>query len=273
MDLAGRASTTDPAPHHPRKSVLERDLTGYGANPPIGPWPHGARIAISFVLNYEEGAELAVPRDDASEGYLWEWAGAGTGATSMVPISSSTSSNPAAARNNFAVKSKKSTDVISKSMPKRNFISEQDYEYGSRVGCWRILRLLAEFGFRASLFLVAEAGEKNRPFVNKCVEAGWEIVCHGVRWIDTSGFNEEMDMLYIGEALRRVEDLIGKLWFNLLYAWYSLFGAILFEFLLVRPPCFSSAENTAGRHAIGNINCRLRSGLVDGLEQSFLTIH
>jgi putative urate catabolism protein len=148
-----------------------RDLAGYGRNPPHARWPGDARIAVQFVLNYEEGAESSVLHGDAaSEQFLSEISGA-----------------PA-----FAA---------------RHLSMESIYEYGSRVGVWRILR---EFELRRlplTVFAVAMAMERNRDVAAALVEQGHEIACHGWRWILYQNVDEATEREHMRlaiESLRRV---------------------------------------------------------------------
>ena len=119
-------------------SDYPRDLVGYGANPPRADWPGGARIAVQFVLNYEEGGENCVLHGDAgSEQFLSEIVGAA-------------------------------------SYPARHMSMESIYEYGSRVGAWRILREFGRRGLPLTVFGVAMALQRNPEFTRACVEADLE---------------------------------------------------------------------------------------------------
>src|SRR5258708_38033939 len=126
-----------------------RDLIGYGARPPQADWPGGARIALQFVLNYEEGAESSVLHGDrASETFLSEIVGA-------TPY-------PGA----------------------RHVSMESLYEYGSRAGVWRLLRLFRERKLPLTVFAVAMALARNREAAAAFVEGGPEIAARGRRWIN-----------------------------------------------------------------------------------------
>ena len=126
-----------------------RDLVGYGRTPPHPGWPGQARIAVQFVLNYEEGGENCVLHGDAaSEAFLSE-------ITTAQPI-------PGA----------------------RHMNMESIYEYGSRVGAWRLLRLFGERGLAFTSFAVGMAIERHPELAQAMAEAGHEIACHGYRWID-----------------------------------------------------------------------------------------
>ena len=121
-----------------------RDLVGYGRTPPHASWPGGARIAVQIVLNYEEGAEANVLDGDAgAEMFLSDIATA-------APV-------PGA----------------------RHMSMEQIYEYGSRAGVWRLLRLFERFGVPVTVFGVALALQRNPAVVEAFLEAGHEIASHG----------------------------------------------------------------------------------------------
>ena len=129
------------------KSDYPRDMTGYGRTPPHAQWPGQARIAVQFVLNYEEGAENCVLDGDAgSETFLSEIIGA-------------------------------------QSFPARHMSMESIYEYGSRAGLWRLLRMFEERKLPLTIFGVARALQRNPDAVVAFRELGHEIACHGLRWI------------------------------------------------------------------------------------------
>ena len=126
-----------------------RDLLGYGRNPPHAQWPGQARVAVQFVLNYEEGGENAILHGDAaSESFLSEMIG--TPALEGV----------------------------------RHMSMESLYEYGSRVGVWRVLELFRRFDMPLTIFGVAMAMERNPAAVEAFLKAGHEIASHGYRWIN-----------------------------------------------------------------------------------------
>ncbi len=128
-------------------SSYPRDLIGYGRHPPHADWPGNARIAVQFVLNYEEGGENSVLHGDAgSEQFLSEIVGAA-------------------------------------SYPARHMSMESIYEYGSRVGGWRILDEFARRGLPLTVFGVAMAMQRHPDFIRACIDAGHEIASHGWRWI------------------------------------------------------------------------------------------
>jgi allantoinase len=125
-----------------------RDLIGYGRQPPHADWPGGARIAVQVVLNYEEGGEMSVLHgDERSETFL----------SDMI--------NPPA-------------------LTGRHMSMEQVYEYGSRAGVWRLLRLFERYGVPVTVFGVAMAMERNPAAVEAFLRAGHEIASHGYRWIN-----------------------------------------------------------------------------------------
>ena len=131
------------------KNGYPRDLTGYGATPPKAKWPKGARIAVQFVLNYEEGGENAVLHGDkASEAFLSEIVGA------------------------------QALEGV------RHMSMESIYEYGSRVGVWRVLDLFKRYDAPLTVYGVAMAMERNPAAVEAFLKAGHEIASHGWRWIN-----------------------------------------------------------------------------------------
>jgi len=143
-----------------------RDLCGYGANPPDPAWPNGARIAVQFVVNYEEGAENCVLHGDAaSEAFLSEIVGA-------VPLKG-----------------------------ERHMNMESIYEYGARAGFWRLHRLFARHELPVSVFGVAMALERNPGAVAAMQASGWEIASHGYRWIDYQNVDEATEREHLRQAL------------------------------------------------------------------------
>lgn len=142
-----------------------RDLIGYDATPPDPRWPGGARVAVQFVINYEEGAENTVLNGDAgSEAFLSEMVGAA-------------------------------------SHPDRAMAMESLYEYGSRAGFWRLHRLFTERALPVTVFGVAKALETNPAAVEVMLAAGWEIASHGLRWIDYQSVPEAVERAHIAEAI------------------------------------------------------------------------
>ena len=151
-----------------------RDMVGYGAHPPRADWPGGARIALQFVLNYEEGAENSVLHGDAgSETFLSEIVGA-------------TSFRGA-----------------------RHMSMESLYEYGSRAGVWRLLRLFRERKLPLTVFAVAMALERNREAASAFGADGHEIASHGWRWIDYHGMPEAEEREHIERAVESIRAVTG----------------------------------------------------------------
>lgn len=158
----------DSYPNYPR------DLIGYGRNPPHPQWPGAARVALQFVLNYEEGAENCVLHGDpASETFLSEIIGA-------------------------------------QAFPMRHMSMESLYEYGSRAGLWRVLRLFEERGLPLTVFAVAMALERNPEAVAAFREMGHEIACHGLRWISYQHVDEAVERAHMREAVRIIRALTGE---------------------------------------------------------------
>lgn len=146
--------------------IYPRDLRGYGAHPPAANWPGDARIAVQFVINYEEGAENCVLHgDSASEAFLSEIIGA-------VPIDN-----------------------------QRHMSMESLYEYGSRAGFWRLHRLFSERGLPVTVFGVAMALERNPDVVKAMQAADWEIASHGYRWIDYQFVDEDTEREHLYKAI------------------------------------------------------------------------
>ena len=151
-----------------------RDLCGYGAHPPRADWPAGARVAVQFVVNYEEGAENSVLHGDAgSESFLSEILGA-------FPL------------------------------PERHMSMESIYEYGSRVGVWRLFRLFREREIPITVFAVAMALERNAAVADAAMDAGFEICSHGYRWIDYQDVPEPMEREHLQRAVEIIRRLTGE---------------------------------------------------------------
>lgn len=145
--------------------TFPRDLIGYGATPPDPRWPGGARVAVQFVINYEEGAENSVLNGDAgSEAFLSEMVGAA-------------------------------------SHPDRAMAMESLYEYGARAGFWRLHRLFTDRALPVTVFGVARALEMNPEAVEAMLAADWEIASHGLRWIDYMTVTEAIERAHIAEAV------------------------------------------------------------------------
>ncbi|GEM16372.1 allantoinase PuuE [Gluconobacter oxydans] len=152
-----------------------RDMIGYGRTPPDPKWPNGARIAVQFVINYEEGAENSVLHGDAgSEAFLSEMIG--------------------------------TKSIIGA----RCAQMESLYEYGSRAGFWRLRRLFDKAGMPVTVFGVAKALVRNPDAVAAMKESGWEIASHGLRWIDYQDFPEDVERAHIREAIALHTEVTGE---------------------------------------------------------------
>jgi putative urate catabolism protein len=151
-----------------------RDLVGYGRNPPHPQWPGQARVALQFVLNYEEGGENAVLHGDGgSEQFLSEMF------------------NPP-------------------SFTERHMSMEGIYEYGSRVGVWRILREFEKRGLPLTVFGVGMALQRHPELTAAFVELGHEIACHGWRWISYQNLDEATEREHMRLGLDAIEKLTGS---------------------------------------------------------------
>lgn len=155
-------------------SDYPRDLVGYGANPPHPKWPENARIAIQFVLNYEEGGENCVLHGDShSEIFLSEIIGAQPYAD-------------------------------------RHLSMESIYEYGSRAGFWRLHRLFTQANIPVTVFGVTMALERHPQAVKAMLEADWEIASHALRWIHFQDMDINEERAQIEESVNRHKALTGK---------------------------------------------------------------
>ena len=150
-----------------------RDMVGYGPTPPDPRWPHGAQIAVQFVLNYEEGAENCVLDGDAhAETFLSE----------IVPA---------------------------EPFPDRHMSMESLYEYGSRAGVWRVLRAFERRGLPLTVFAVARALQRNPEATAAFVELGHELACHGLRWKSYQNIAEAVEREHMREAVELHTALTG----------------------------------------------------------------
>lgn len=148
------------------EAAYPRDLHGYGETPPDAAWPKGARLALQFVINYEEGAENCILHGDtSSEAFLSEIVGA-------------------EAYEN-----------------QRHMNMESIYEYGSRAGFWRLHRMFTDREMPVTVFGVAMALARNLDAVTAMKEANWEIASHGYRWIDYQFVDEETERKHLAEAI------------------------------------------------------------------------
>jgi putative urate catabolism protein len=165
-----------------------RDLIGYGANPPDPGWPAGARLAVNFVLNYEEGSEYSVPDGDGrSEATLTE------------------------------------VGAYDPKIGGRDLAAESMFEYGTRVGFWRVLRLFTERNLPMTVFGCALALERHPDACRAIVEAGYDVCCHGWRWINQYGLTEEEEREHIRRAVASIERHLGER----PYGWYCRYGPSL----------------------------------------------
>ncbi|KAI9343897.1 hypothetical protein DFJ73DRAFT_790222 [Zopfochytrium polystomum] len=152
----------------------KRQLRGYGEHPPNPKWPNGARIALSFVVNYEEGGENTPDNgDEFSEVFLNETPGG-----------------------------------LKK--PERDMNMETQYEYGTRVGVWRILRLFAEKNFKFTCYAVGRAVELTPEPIKAMSDAGHEIASHNYRWIDYAQVTPEVERAHVHACIKAIKDACGK---------------------------------------------------------------
>jgi putative urate catabolism protein len=152
-----------------------RDLIGYGPSPPNPNWPNDARLAVQFVINYEEGAENTILHgDEASEAFLSEI----IGARALAGV--------------------------------RHMSMESFYEYGSRVGVWRLFRLFQERQIPITIFAAAMALERNPAVAEAAVESGFEICSHGYRWIDYQYMPEDEERAHLLKAIEIQTKVTGE---------------------------------------------------------------
>ena len=151
----------------------DRDFIGYGADPPDPQWPGGARIAVNINLNFEGGGERSIMEGDAvSEGAL--------------------------------------NDIGQPSLPGlRSPLVESVFEYGSRVGGWRLLRLFRRFGVKVCLLAVARAAERNPDLTRAYVADGHEIVSHGYRWLDYQRMPADEEREHVRRGIETLERVAG----------------------------------------------------------------
>jgi len=174
-------SSTSPNQPAPKKYTWNplydtpRDLIGHGPNPPHPHWPNNAKIALSFVINYEEGGEYSVLNGDAkSESYLTEASGA-------APRHES-----------------------------RNTNVESEYDFGARAGIWRLLRIFEQAGLHGTIYGVGLALEKNPAVAKECQRLGWEIASHGWRWIDYHSVPESQERAEINRCIDLITAQTGQ---------------------------------------------------------------
>jgi allantoinase len=162
----------------------QRDLVGYGQTPPHPQWPGGARLAINFVLNLEEGSEYNMAEDGFSEASLTEVA------ESIVPRGG------------------------------RDLAAESMFEYGSRAGVWRVLRLFQERGLPVTLYACALALERNPALAAAIREGDYDLCCHGWRWVEHFRLDEATERQHITRAIESLERTIGRRPLG----WYCRYG-------------------------------------------------
>lgn len=152
---------------------MVRDFIGYGGNPPRVEWPGRARIALNLVINYEEGAELGAVEGDAQREMVAE---------AIYPAKPS----------------------------ERELANESMFEYGSRVGVWRIMRILDHYDATCTIFACALALEKNPVVTQAFVKHGYDMVGHGYRWISHYGMSEEQEREQIRKARESIQQTTGQ---------------------------------------------------------------
>jgi allantoinase len=151
----------------------KRDFIGYGSNIPNPRWPNGARVAVNFVVNYEEGGEHCIlDGDEHSENYLTEVYG------------------------------------YEKKEGCRSLFVESQFEYGSRVGIWRLLRLFDEYAIKCTALMVGLAAKKNMPLVHAIYDAGHEIAGHGYRWKDICGISRNQQSTEIKQTVEILNSVV-----------------------------------------------------------------
>lgn len=155
----------------PRVLPPHRNLYGYGPDSPAVGWPAGQRIAVSFVLNVEEGSEQAVSRGDHVNEHVF--------------------------------------DMVHEVRAADDLAMESHFDYGSRAGYWRIVRALEVHGATCTINGCAEALELAPWIARDAVERGFEIACHGDRWLSHAGMDEETERLTIARAVARIERVCG----------------------------------------------------------------
>ena len=152
-----------------------RDMIGYGRTPPHANWPGGARIAVQIIFAYEEGGENCILHGDAaSEAFLSEI----VGAQPLVGV--------------------------------RNMNMESIYEYGSRVGFWRLLRLFEERKINTTVLAIGMALERHPEAAAAMIEGGHEVASHGWRWIDYQYVGEETERQHMKRAIESIEKMTGQ---------------------------------------------------------------
>jgi putative urate catabolism protein len=171
-----------------RPEMHPRDFRGYGARPPDPRWPNGARVAVQIVMNYEEGSEYAIGEGDGvSETYLTEVPGATLGPGM------------------------------------RDLIVESIYEYGSRAGFWRLMRMFGERDIPITVFGAALALERNPEAAAAIAAAGYEVCSHGWRWVNFAHMSEDVERDEMRRAVASLERTVGER----PYGWYCRYAPSL----------------------------------------------
>jgi putative urate catabolism protein len=166
-------------------ATYDRDLIGYGAHPPDPKWPGGARLAVNFVMNYEEGSEPSVQDGEGfTETGLTEALGMGQG------------------------------------IKGRDLAAEGMFEYGSRVGFWRLMRLFQERNLPLTVFGCALALERHKPAADAIRESGFDVCCHGWRWVKHFELSEADEREHIGKAVKSLQTSVGERPLG----WYCRYG-------------------------------------------------
>ena len=153
----------------------QRDLVGYGAKPPDPKWPGGARLALNFVINYEEGSEANI-----LDGETFTETGLTEGSKAQFPSGA------------------------------RNLAAESMFEYGSRVGFWRLMRLFGVHDMPATIFGCALALERNQDAAIAIRNAGYDVCCHGWRWVEHFLLSKEEEREHIHRAVASLQKTIGE---------------------------------------------------------------
>lgn len=159
----------------PNKDMMmnQRDFVGYAGQPPDPQWPGNARLALNIVLNYEEGSEASYPDGDGQ---------------SELGL----------------------TEVGASGFTGRDLAAESMFEYGSRVGVWRLMRLLRDRNLPATVFACALALERNPAVARAIREAGYDVCSHGWRWTRPQGLSEEQEARDIARAVQSLEKSLGE---------------------------------------------------------------
>ena len=155
-------------------TAYPRDMIGYGAHPPNAQWPNGARLALNLVVNFEEGSEPSFADGDGySEAGLTEAGG------------------------------------LNQDVRGRDLAAESMFEYGSRVGFWRILRIVQARNLPLTIFGCALALERHPPAARAIADAGYDVCCHGWRWVQHYHLTEEQEREHIHRAIASLQASVG----------------------------------------------------------------